>query len=523
MRNHSTLSLIAIFALLPSVAVGQNIFDEYRKRKEKQQEEYLRDSQQQQNDYKERKRKEFDEYRRKKNEEFARLLAQPWQKFEIEEGIKHPIEEELKPVIYEGSEYDDLIGKEVKGELLKLLDEELHPQPEPDVPIIENDEANGYSTFTFYGTQMKVRLGGIKNFHLTGSDENAVAKAYKELTATQYNNLMSDCLKLRTDYSLCDWAYYKMLEQLANTACGKGTNEAVFLHGFLFQESGYLTRFAFNPSDNRLHLLVRMNGNAYYYGYFIADGKAYYLFDGSKAKNLKITNYVQPNGREMRMEIDKLPKLNVVLSSQKVIRAASFPIVVSTNVNKNLVDFFNDYPTSYCNDEIMTRWAYYANTPLSDEVKKIVYPELRKRLLNTTPLMAANMLLNWVQPLSESQSQPDDGTQIGFPYLRDDVVWGKDRAFFAEETLYYPGSDCEDHAIFFSHLVRDILGLDVVLVYYPNHLATAICFDDDVQGDYVMVDGRKFVVADPTYTRAHVGMTMPNCEGKEMKVIPCKR
>lgn len=140
------------------------------------------------------------------------------------------------------------------------------------------------------------------------------------------------------------------------------------------------------------------------------------------------------------------------------------------------------------------------------------------------------MLLNWVQPLPESQSQPDDGTQIGFPYLYDDVVWGRDRAFFAEETFYYPGSDCEDHAILFSHLVRDLLGLDVALVYYPgdkdpkqSHLATAICFNEDVRGDYIMVGNRKFYVADPTCPRGRVGMVPKECEGKEPTVIICKR
>ena len=171
----------------------------------------------------------------------------------------------------------------------------------------------------------------------------------------------------------------------------------------------------------------------------------------------------------------------------------------------------------------MTRWAYYANTPLSDEIKGTVYPILKEKLKNATPLMAANMLLNLVQPPLASAEKPTDGSQIGLPYLYDNEVWGHDRAFFAEETLYYPGSDCEDHAILFSHFVRDLLDLDVVLVYYPNHLATAICFKENVRGDFIMVEGRKFVIADPTYTRARVGMTMPSCEGKETKVILCNR
>ena len=64
--------------------------------------------------------------------------------------------------------------------------------------------------------------------------------------------------------------------------------------------------------------------------------------------------------------------------------------------------------------------------------------------------------------------------QTGLTYGYDSEVWGCDRAFFAEETLYYPFCDCEDRAILLSRLVRDLLGLETILVYYPGHLAMAV-------------------------------------------------
>lgn len=519
---HLISMFIGILALLPSIAAGQSAFDEYKKKKQSEFETYKGTKQKDYIDYITRKRKEFDDYRRKKNEEFAKYLAKPWKEREIKEGIKSPIEKEIKPIIYKGKEEENKQGKEIKGEVVRIEKLIPQPQPEPVVPIIENEETTDYSTFTFYGTTLKVRWGDIAKFRLSSTNEKAIANAYKELTSTKYNNLMSDCLELRKEYDLCDWGYFQMLKILAETACGKQTNEAVFLQGFLYQESGYIMRFGINPTDSKLHLLVRINGSAYDSNYYMVDNMLYYLFDGCKAKNLKITDFGKEKGKEMRLEIDKLPKLSVSLSKDRTIAAPSFPISVKTNVNKNLVFFFNDYPTSYCNNNFMTRWAYYANTPLSEEVKERVYPVLREKLANTTQVMAVNMLLNWVQP-SYNNLNATDGSQIGFPYLYDNDVWGHDRAFFAEETFYYPGSDCEDHAILFSHLVRDLLGLDVVLVYYPQHLATAVCFDEEVKGDYIMLGNRKFVVADPTYSRARVGMTMPQCQGKETKVILCNR
>ena len=115
------------------------------------------------------------------------------------------------------------------------------------------------------------------------------------------------------------------------------------------------------------------------------------------------------------------------------------------------------------------------------------------------------MLLNWVQ--------------TGFVYEYDDKVWGHDRAFFAEETLYYPYCDCEDRSILFSRLIRDLLGLDVALIYYPGHLATAVCFDSDVSGDIMLINNRKFVVCDPTYIGAPVGAQMPGLEYEKAQAI----
>ena len=142
-------------------------------------------------------------------------------------------------------------------------------------------------------------------------------------------------------------------------------------------------------------------------------------------------------------------------------------------------------------------------------MKLELYPQLKSSLRDKDLLTAANMLLNYIQ--------------IGFEYEYDDKVWGHDRAFFAEETLYYPYCDCEDRAILYSRLVRDLLGLDVVLVYYPGHMCTAVNFPYGAHGDYIMLDGKPFTVSDPTYIGAPVGATMPGMDNKGAKVILLKK
>ena len=51
------------------------------------------------------------------------------------------------------------------------------------------------------------------------------------------------------------------------------------------------------------------------------------------------------------------------------------------------------------------------------------------------------------------------------------------------------------------------------------HLAAAVCFTDSVSGDYIQLNGRKYIVSDPTYIGAPVGLTMPNMDNQLAKVI----
>jgi hypothetical protein len=66
--------------------------------------------------------------------------------------------------------------------------------------------------------------------------------------------------------------------------------------------------------------------------------------------------------------------------------------------------------------------------------------------------------------------------------------------------------------------VRELLGLEVALVYYPGHLATAVCFKGGPYGDYFNVNGKKYTVCDPTYIGASIGLTMPDMNNKEAEL-----
>ena len=109
--------------------------------------------------------------------------------------------------------------------------------------------------------------------------------------------------------------------------------------------------------------------------------------------------------------------------------------------------------------------------------------------------------------------------QTAFEYMTDQEQFGYERPLFADEMLYYPYADCEDRAILLSVLIRDLLDLDVILLNYPAHIATAVKFDAPVAGNYFTVDGDNYVVCDPTYIGASVGDCMSRYIGAKAEVI----
>jgi hypothetical protein len=451
------------------------------------------------------------EEKKKQQEEKARLLAEKKKQQEEQKRLlaekKKQQEEQERQLAEQKKKQQEKQSKPIEAVVVPVV-LTVPPQPKPVNPIVENKVSMATSDFDFYGTPMKVRWGNAEKFKLNGTSKKDISDAFLELTDKGYTNLVHDCLELRKEYKLCDWAYYKMLQNIAEKACGKGTNEAIFLQGVLLNQSGYQIRFALED-NSKLHIMSRMDGFPYDRGYLTADGKLFFLMDGCKAKNLTVCDAAYPGEQMMSLGVAEQPDLKKDLSDKRTVISRFVNVSADMQMNKNLMDFYTDYPTSYDGKDMMTRWAYYANTPVSPEVKDKVYPQLKQQIGNAPKLMAANMLLNWVQ--------------MGLTYAYDEKVWGHDRAFFAEESLFYPFCDCEDRSILFSHLIRDLLDLDVVLVYYPGHLYTAVCFNEDVTGDYIMVNGRKFTVADPTYYNANVGKTMSKMDNSKAKVILLKR
>ena len=374
----------------------------------------------------------------------------------------------------------------------------LRIEPIREIPNPNQD----YFTLCFYGQKCCIRLPEFANLSLQDCHPNSIAAGWEKLCNDDMNNAIRDCLETRLRYNLCDWAYLMFLNQLAQQYCNNH-NGATLLTAFLYCQSGYQMRLAVDES--KLILLYGSRHQIFDKGYFNVNGSSFYPL-GELSNSISICGAAFEGETPMSLIIDKEQLLGVDMSSERTITADRYTdMSIGSYVPQKLIEFYDTYPTSALDGNPLTRWAMYANTPLAQKTKDKLYPSLRKYIAERNKLQAAEMLLNWVQ--------------TGFVYEYDDKVWGHDRAFFAEETLYYPYADCEDRSILFSRLIRDLLDLDVALIYYPGHLATAVCFDQEVSGDAMIIGVRKFIVCDPTYIGAPVGAQMPDLEYDKAQAI----
>jgi len=444
--------------------------------------------------------KSYTDFRDEVNQKYADFMRGVWEYYNQAPAIPKPQEEKVPPVVYQDQEQkqDEQIPVEVLPAPVPA------PAPKPVAPIEENIQPSTAITVAYLGTDFSFRIPKQK-FKISKTDGESLAKLWTSLSSKDYDNLLFDCLHNRDAHQLCDWAYIELLGELSTQLYGP-SNEATFLQGFLLSQSGYAMRLA-QSRQGGLYVLVGSNYQIYERSYYELDGVYFYpivevkdglqICQGKFDKEQPFSLYINP---------DQVVSLKESTSPE---RKSEQGIVATSTINLNTISFYNEYPTGQVGGDCGTRWATYANAPMEECVKQSLYPTLMQAIRGVPESQAVNKLLNWVQ--------------TAFEYEYDEVVWGHDRAFFPSETLHYPYADCEDRSILFSRIVRDLLHLDVVLIYYPGHLATAVNFHQDINGDYVLYNNRKFVVCDPTYIGAPIGMTMPGMDNLTAKLIPLQR
>lgn len=488
-RLYLSLILVAA-AVIPAAAQGfGGLFEEFTK-----------EARQDFSQFKKASDKDFTDFRDKANAEYVKFLREAWKEFPLNEPITRQDDKPIVPPVVTPEIHDD--QEEWKIEFDEIVPEPVpSPSPEPIAPLEPIPTlAPEFVEFSLYGTKCEVLFDVTSRPVLKGTDEESVADFWEEFFASEMGeSLLYTIGVIKFDRNLCDWAFFKVAEAFAAKAYPQDPDAAELLKAMVMGSFGYKFRLGRGENDNRLHVLMACKEEMCNRSYYADEGVNYYLLDDSEPQMMYIVEADIEASLPMSLEVGfgnefepyGYDKSISVCGSQSFDVKLELPVLA---LYEGYPEFGSDF-----------RWTYYANTPLQKNMRDTFYPQFRKLLEGKTELQAAEFILNFVQ--------------TSFKYEYDEDVWGRDRVFFAEETLFYDSCDCEDRSILFSHLIRDLLGRDVALIYSPGHICAAVNFSEDVPGSYIMIEGRKFVICEPTFLEgAPVGASSIDDEKEKIMV-----
>ncbi|NOQ24134.1 MAG: hypothetical protein GQ564_02130 [Bacteroidales bacterium] len=478
-----------LFLCLQGKAQEEDLFERmnrnYESTKQQMDDRYLKTKEQMQKDY--------DEHIRKMNAEFQKYLKTNFEEFEQSTANEKPNTEpkpvaqpKFKPII---KEVEPVISKPPKEELkVENINAASHS-----LTLITNEpkEASAYVqeiSVDFFATQVNLSIDKrMKSLELTAVNPEAFAKYWEQFAKIYYHTYIRSVTDYANQTNLNDWGIYKLIENTAKSLYSSVNNQNMWMWAMLNQ-AGYRVKIAYN--QNQTALLLPIIQEVYEKPYFIIQGSRYYILNNIK-HNTKLLTYAEDFGLATKTIDLHLPySLNFSGQAGYFEKSSLLPNETESlklKIDKITIGFLASYP--------QTENSVYLHAAMSNNIKETLFESIQAQIKGKSETDAVSYLLNYLHN--------------SFEYKTDDDQFGKEKTFFPDEIFYYPYSDCEDRTVLFTKLVNNLLGLDVIAVLFRNHMAAAVAFNETVEGQNFLVDGKLYTMCDPTYLNAPIGSIMP--------------
>lgn len=353
----------------------------------------------------------------------------------------------------------------------------------PEIKIVKKD-----MNFDFFGSSLGFNIPkGVKNANFYPQNQTGIANFFNEAASSEYETLIKDIQRVSVDMGLNDWGVYLLVLKISENMFNEKDNSKL-MSWFMFNKLGYAVKVGL---ANKHIVLLHYSKKTIYStpNYSFGKKKYYVISNYAKGSVGRLFSYKQDypgSTKELDLSLDTLPKLSLDMRDKTLaFKQFGETYSVAFSYNMNLINFMSTYPQA--------DYDVFFNAPLANDTYKDIASGLKKYVDGKKASDAMNFVLNFVQK--------------SFKYERDNKQFGREKVMFAEETLYFDKSDCEDRAILFSYLMKELFHVPVVGVKYSDHMATALYAP--IKGDKVIANNKTFVVADPTYINANIGMSMP--------------
>lgn len=501
--------LAVMFMPGASIETSQAYDDLIAKEQEEFEKEYMEDSW----EFFQETKKDFQEFKDERDRDFAEFLKAQWEIVDFEKPMA--VIEKPKPLKMPEAKLPPLPGKEVKRVPVpeKIPAENIVkptpvpkyvPPPEPLIKKVEPKvlEKGVPLAFSFYGTDVALRYDPkIKAKLVAPIDNKSISAFWASMARSDFDSLLQQVYVYRQKLQLNDWGYYVFLDKAGDNIIGPDENEKNLFVWFMLTKSGYETKVGYRK--DKVFLFMPSTTSLFGISFYTLQSKRYYAVStshsGGRLGSVQTYKGKYPGAdRSMDFLLRKYPHIPGKMTRKDLsFYYAGKKNTIKVAINDNSIPFFKHHP--------QTDVRLYALAPLPSWMSSSLLGGLKPFVKGKSEKEAINILLRF--------------TQTTFEYKTDQGQFGREKVMFPEETVFYPFSDCEDRSIIFSYLVRNLLGLDVILLSYPSHIATAVLLKGKPEGDYVIVNGKAYTVCDPTYINAVLGMAMPQFKGVTPKVI----
>jgi len=453
----------------------------------------------------------FQEYKDARDKEFTGFLKSQWLEMQTMQGLVRdktpkPAQIPKAPISKKIPQPDPLLQiPESNPSITPVIVNVIKPIPAPvqikPAPLIKQPSGTKIQ-LTFYGQALTFYYDSKLKVHLQPPiNESAISGIWSKMSQAKYDNLLKQIEAQRKPLNLNDWGYALLTYAIAKKIHTNRNDQFLFVWYFM-TKAGYQARIAFDQST--VYLLMPSQQQLFAAPYFTFNNIRYYAlsFDGTKQKPNKIFTY-DGNYPGAKKPLDMSLSHAFNTGRQQKERVANFTYKGKTyNINiaydAETIRYLKTYPQMDI--------TLYFNSEFNQATANPILAQLKPLVTGKSEEDAVNLILRFVQ--------------TAFKYKTDEQQFGIENYLFPEETLFYPYSDCEDRAVFFAWIVHNLLGLEIIGLDFPGHIATAVKFNKRVSGDAFNINGKRFVIADPTYINANAGMTMPAYKNMKPVIIP---
>ena len=437
-------------------------------------------------DFKRTQAKAFSTYKDKRDAAFNNYLKEQFQEYKAQ--MTPSLYETPKPKSITPSTAQKIksVGPIVNIKLKPIVSVDSNVTKKSEIPAVSLKKQD--VNFNFFGTSLGFVVDdSVKDAKFYPQNQEGIANFFNAAAKSEYENIILKFSSIQNSMRLNDWGVYLLVTKFSQELYSN-PDDAKLMSWFIFNKLGYDVKVGL--AAKQVRLMHYSKKSIYSTPSYTFSNKKFYLFSHyDKDRVGRLYSYKQsyPGAtKAFDLSLKELPKFNTNVKNKSLwFKHGDEVFTTIYHYNQNLIDFMATYPQA--------DYETFFNAPVDEMSYQTIARDIKKHIDGKKASEGLNFILNFVQN--------------AFVYERDNQQFGREKVMFAQETLYFKKSDCEDRAILFSYLVKELFGYSVVGVKYKDHMATALYIP--LEGDSVKVGRKKYVIADPTYINSNIGQSMP--------------